>query len=535
MAASDQMTEYERKRLENIKRNSQVLASLKIHSHVADLSATSKRFREEKSYKQSSEKKPKPDSSPVVIRRSLRTRGKPPDLSGLSEGSIDSPAKPSRLSRSPESNFVPVEAPSMEQAYEGKGSPLALVKKLTRLTRKIKSENEDDHSQCARKIKSEDGDDHSQSARKIKFEDGDDHSQSARKIKLEYEDDYSQSATKFERVKLEEPFAPLSLKLEYDNIARVVPGRIFSVQFFPTTEMTMVVVGNKFGQLGFWDVKPQMGEEKDVIHLYKPHLAPISGISVHPFALSKVYSSCYDGFLRMMNIEREKFELVCSSADGSSYYSLAQQPQDVNTVYFAEGPGGLNMFDVRVGEISSSWPLHQGRINSIDFSPSNTNFMATSSTDGFACLWDLRNMKVKIEDKHPDHKAMWTVKHTRAVHSAYFSPSGRCLATTSVDDNIGVLTGVNFEDTYMIPHDNWTNRWISSFRAVWGWDDTHLYIGNMKRRVDVLSVTQKKTVHSLASSHMSAIPCRYHAHPCNVGMLAGATSGGQVYIWTASS
>jgi hypothetical protein len=31
---------------------------------------------------------------------------------------------------------------------------------------------------------------------------------------------------------------------------------------------------------------------------------------------------------------------------------------------------------------------------------------------------------------------------------------------------------------------------------------------------------------------MSAIPCRFDAHPYNVGMLAGATSGGQVYMWT---
>lgn len=57
----------------------------------------------------------------------------------------------------------------------------------------------------------------------------------------------------------------------------------------------------------------------------------------------------------------------------------------------------------------------------------------------------------------------------------------------------------------------------------------------MKRRVDVVSVTKKKRVRTLESPHMTAIPCRYDAHPYNVGMLAGATSGGQVYIWTVSS
>lgn len=56
----------------------------------------------------------------------------------------------------------------------------------------------------------------------------------------------------------------------------------------------------------------------------------------------------------------------------------------------------------------------------------------------------------------------------------------------------------------------------------------------MKRGVDVISVAGKKRVATLESDLLSAIPCRFDAHPCNVGMLAGATSGGQVYIWTLS-
>lgn len=36
----------------------------------------------------------------------------------------------------------------------------------------------------------------------------------------------------------------------------------------------------------------------------------------------------------------------------------------------------------------------------------------------------------------------------------------------SFDDNVGISGGVNFKDTLMIPHDNQTGRWISSFRQV---------------------------------------------------------------------
>lgn len=166
----------------------------------------------------------------------------PPDLSGLPESFKDSSVKPTKSSWLPQSSLEPSETLSMEQAYEGEGSHLRLIEKLGRLTRNTKSEDENG---------------------------------------------YLNLSTEFERVHLEEPVDPRSLKLEYDNVARVVPGRIVSIRFLPTAEMTMVVVGNKNGYLGFWDVKPQ-NEEEDVIHLYQPHSAPISGISVHPFSLSKV-------------------------------------------------------------------------------------------------------------------------------------------------------------------------------------------------------------------------------------------------------
>lgn len=137
----------------------------------------------------------------------------------------------------------------------------------------------------------------------------------------------------------------------------------------------------------------------------------------------QIYTSCYDGFLRLMNAEKEVFDLVYSSDD--AIFSLSQQPNNVHSLYFGEGRGGgLNSWDERTGRFSSQWILHADRINSIDFNSQNPNIMATSSTDGTACLWDLRSVNA---DKP---KSLKILNHNRAVHSAYFSPSGSCLATT---------------------------------------------------------------------------------------------------------
>lgn len=136
----------------------------------------------------------------------------------------------------------------------------------------------------------------------------------------------------------------------------------------------------------------------------------------------QIFSSCYDGFIRSMDAEKEVFDLVYASDE--TVYALAQQSNNAKCLYFAEGRGGISMWDERTGNISAQWSPHDDRINSIDFNSLNSNIITTSSTDGTACIWDLRSNDA---DKF---KSLKTIGHKRAVHSAYFSPSGRSLVTT---------------------------------------------------------------------------------------------------------
>lgn len=125
----------------------------------------------------------------------------------------------------------------------------------------------------------------------------------------------------------------------------------------------------------------------------------------------------------MMDAEKEVFDKIYFGED--TIFSLSQRPNQVNCLYFGEGKGGLSLWDMRAREKPSrSWTLHESRINTIDFNINNPNIMATSSSDSTACIWDLR----KLGSTKPE--TLKTVSHGRAVHSAYFSPSGSSLATT---------------------------------------------------------------------------------------------------------
>ena len=136
----------------------------------------------------------------------------------------------------------------------------------------------------------------------------------------------------------------------------------------------------------------------------------------------QIFSSCYLGFIRLMDAEKKVFDLVHSSDD--SIYSLSQRSDDAKCLYFSKCHGGLNIWDERIGKCSTQWNLHGHGINSIDFNSDNYNIMATSSSNGTACIWDLRSISVD------QPKTLKKASHKRAVQSAHFSPSGSSLTTT---------------------------------------------------------------------------------------------------------
>ena len=84
--AKPALTEYERRRLENIRRNEEMISSIK--RKADDLSASMKESKR-KPYRP-----PKPHQPAVVIRRSLRTRGLSPDSSSHVRSDLPPPPAP---------------------------------------------------------------------------------------------------------------------------------------------------------------------------------------------------------------------------------------------------------------------------------------------------------------------------------------------------------------------------------------------------------------------------------------------------------
>nr|CAD1831899.1 unnamed protein product [Ananas comosus var. bracteatus] len=457
--APETLTEYERRRMENIRRNGEVMASLKLRRIASDLSSSS-------------------------AQQSMATTKKRPC--------------PSPAPRSPSSSAAPSAPAASPRIDLHPPPPIPLLPAQSRLRRP-----EEDRPLPHRRYP----------CRGLRVG----------RSRPDRRDLGASKASESDHVKGRgSGFDPRrSMALREEKVRKVLRERILAVRFLPFGDRTVIAAGNKLGHLGFWDVDYSggMGMEMGCLYIF------LIELQFRGFRSIRIRrQSCYDGFICLMDADSETFNMIYSC--GYSIYSLCQAPHDNTSLYFGEG-GELKLFDLRVGKVSGSWDLHEQRINTIDFHPENANLFATSSTDGTACIWDLRRSKEnKLE-------CLKTVQHNRAVHSAHFSPSGSCLATTSRDDKVGIISGANFEDLFMIKHNNQTGRWLSTFRAIWGWDDSYLYLGNMRRAVDVISVADRTTT-ALESEHMTSIPCRFAAHPYNVGSLACATAGGKVFLWTKS-
>ncbi|KAJ4874367.1 DROUGHT SENSITIVE 1 [Raphanus sativus] len=485
-------TELERKRLENMRRNDEMMAALNIRAKASLLTAAAtKRTRDKK------EKQRKPVAV-VGMRKSLRTRGLNPDSVGLPYYKSSSPPQESPLDRFPQKSssdrlLAPLPFDTAAYYYRGgggEGSHKHFVETMLGFASKSRS---DDH------------------------------------YYLNKEEASGGVMTETSSIEFEgggfDTGGPLSL--EPHNVAHLVPATISVLNFMPCDNVKLVAAGDRLGYVSFWNLDSE-DEESDGIYLFQPHTAPISSLVFHQNSFSKMFSSSDDGLIRLMDAEKSVFDLVYSSND--AICSLSQRPNDEQSLYFSKGYGKFNVGDLRAGKSFSYWGLHGDRINTIDFNPQNPHVMATSSKDGTARLWDLRSMGPTTKPK-----TLRTLTHSKNVHSAYFSPTGLSLATTSADNYIGILSGATFEDTSMIYHDNCNtiNQWNSTSRGVWGWDDSYIFVGNrLSKRIDVISTKLKRTVKELHDPLMKTIPCRIHCHPLNVGVLAGSTAGGHVYVWT---
>ena len=110
-----------------------------------------------------------------------------------------------------------------------------------------------------------------------------------------------------------------NLRLPSENVAKVVPNRIFSLAVHPTTEKVLVAAGGKWGNVGLWDVN---GTDliNNGVQLFKYHSRPVNCMTFNPYAPAELWSSSYDGTVRCFDLERQMTRVLYGDPEDEDAY-----------------------------------------------------------------------------------------------------------------------------------------------------------------------------------------------------------------------
>ncbi|ORX91415.1 WD40 repeat-like protein [Basidiobolus meristosporus CBS 931.73] len=476
------LSEYERKRQENIRRNQEMLLSLNFPP-APDLTPTKTPARKRKA-ENSSTNGP---ATPEPTRKSLRLRGLPA-RAALTE-SVDEEKK-------------------VEVKVEEEVSDPVLAREFIDLLASLKAENPSPRSTRT-------------------------NTRSRTKTTAMEAQDEKELLSKLQglRIRHQEP------------TVKVTPERIYSSAFHPSKEKILLCAGDKFGTLGIWDVNSEdTNDGEPIVHHYKAHPSTISTVMYSTSNNHRLYSASYDGTVKYLDVNQEQFvEAYSAKADDNASTLINNcldiDPNNDQLVYISNVEGQLIICDVRSKSGSSTgvYQLHNKKIGGIHINPVRSDILITASNDRSMRVWDLRLMKKTPSD---EYQSVASFEHTKAVTAAYWSSDGARIANTCFDDSIRIFQneGDKFEKPIRISHNNRTGRWLTLFRPMWCpvtyQTPPFLIVGNMNRWVDVFSGTTGQLLHTLSDTdRITAVPAVNTFHP-NMPIIGSANASGRMMVWS---
>ncbi|XP_061450746.1 WD repeat-containing protein 76 isoform X2 [Rhineura floridana] len=305
--------------------------------------------------------------------------------------------------------------------------------------------------------------------------------------------------------------------LQEDSVAKVVQNRIHSVAIHPSESRSLVAAGDKWGQIGLWDLDCR---QEDGVHVFSPHSRPVSCMYFSPSDPAHLLSLSHDGTLRCGDLTRAVFDEVYRNEE----YHLSAfdfSTVDASTLIVAMWDGEVAVVDRRTPGTSSelSAKLNSKTTRTVHVHPVNRHYFIAAGAENVA-IYDARHL-----EKSGGKPVVSLTGHTKSVASAYFSPvTGNRVLTTCADDTLRIF-GTKCISSLApvlttIRHNNYTGRWLTKFRAVWDPKrDDCFVVGSMSRprQIEAFHATGQ-LLHSFINEDCLGSVCSINAwHPTSCG------------------
>ncbi|KAL7418571.1 hypothetical protein Q5752_007029 [Cryptotrichosporon argae] len=293
--------------------------------------------------------------------------------------------------------------------------------------------------------------------------------------------------------RLREAFKDMQLSAN----AKVTSERVFTMTVHPEKTKCVVLVGDKYGQLGIWDAlgpAPEKKEDEDGtgqgeeddgegrIWRVQAHARnSITCMRVDPADGAKLYTSSYDCSLRRLEFDSLKSTEVFSFADEDmliTHFDLTPSGQEA---WVADKNGGISHIDFREGGERRRWVVQEegraAKLGGLSINPLMPHLICTAGNDQHVRIWDTRHLtklaptaadRLDVPKRESDTAAhvethpnssigneaiaahmagskgkglmRAAYQHGKSCSAAYWDPWGRRILTTSYDDKLRVWT-----------------------------------------------------------------------------------------------
>jgi len=169
--------------------------------------------------------------------------------------------------------------------------------------------------------------------------------------------------------------------------------------------------------------------------------------------------------------------------------------------------------------------------------------MISGGLDCHVKLWDLRKFRNNRDSSGSPLKPIASYNGGKSVNSAFFSPSGQYVVSTTMANKLDLFTDLHLspgegkskkgtqllKPSSSIRHDNMTGRWLSTFMAKWHPELDIFVVGSMRkpRCIEIFDGAKGDCTRAISGEGLTAVAsrCCFHRSTDKLTVVGGNSSG----------
>ncbi|NWR67938.1 DDB2 protein, partial [Bucorvus abyssinicus] len=314
--------------------------------------------------------------------------------------------------------------------------------------------------------------------------------------------------------------------------------RVTCLEWHPAHPST-VAVGSKGGDIILWDY--EVLTKTCFIKGVRPRDSLVD-IKFNPYEAVKLFEASRYGTLSLQDLEGREVQVIsCALVCGHEYhvccwYCSVDVCASCRAVVTGDNVGNVVLLSTS-GEEIWKLKLHRKKVTHVEFNSRCEWLLATASVDQTVKIWDLRNIKNKMNFLH-------LLSHDKPVSAAYFSPTdGAKLLSTDQCSEIRIYSSSDWtKPQHLIPHPHRQFQHLTPIKATWHphydlivagrYPDPKFpgYVVNELRTVDVFDGNTGEMVCQLHDPNASGIISLNKFNPMGDTLASGM--GFNILIWS---